>query len=228
MILTANIGLPISYGATQPETACQEEKGLMETAYQMNSWKNATTKDQRAYKASFEEMQNAFHNYVGCMFDFAEKKVLKSDVDWMSPEQACLTSQEIKNIIEASEPKQMMTPILQAHSDYRTHLKKLATEFGGKGTMTDESGKESGGLHALRLKAEEYGRLERQLNLEIESSLLAIDLMFASLKELRLAFVMHVHFQCTLQYLDKYRRALEDLRKVIQPLPDKLKDASIS
>jgi len=79
----------------------------------------------------------------------------------------------------------------------------------------------------LIAKAAAAGTIERQRKMEIDSSLLAIDLMFTSLKEMRLAFVMHVHFQCTLKYLEKYRKALEKLRKFIQPLPEKLRDASV-
>jgi hypothetical protein len=116
----------------------------------------------------------------------------------------------------------MLDPVLAAHSAYREHLEELEEKFSNQATITNKTGTE------LEQKRLNYKNLIRQQKLEIESSLLTIDMMFTSLKELRLAFIMHVHFQCTLKYLDRYRRELEELRKIIQPLPDQLRDASSS
>jgi len=251
IVLIMNISMPLSYAETAPEEECgYDYKPDYEEL--MNIWNNSEEKDQNTYKEAFEAAQTAHHNYIGCMFDFAEKQIMQSDgaqhsgtmaanllntggipvfsglVDWMSPEQACLTSQEIKNVIEASEPKQMLAPVLQAHRDYREHLQRLGNWFTVDGIVTDEEGNELAGKSGQRQMALDFSTIERNRNLEIESSLLAIDLMFTSLKELRLAFIMHVHFQCSLKYLDKYRRALEELRNVIEPLPDQLEDASTS
>ena len=238
-ILILNLNPPVSYARTEPETACNDE---YKPDYEelMHLWDNAESKDQNAYRETFEAARQAHHDYIGCMFDFAERKIMHSDgseqsgtmaanllntggipifsstIDWMSPEQACLTSQEIREVIEASEPQQMLTPILQAHSDYRDFLEDLEQKFSSKGTITDKQ------------QVLNYETFARQKNLEIQSSLASIDMMFTSLRELRLAFVMHVHFQCMLKNLDMYRRKLGELREIIEPLPDQLRDASTS
>jgi hypothetical protein len=186
------------------------------------------------------------------MFDFAEKVLLKSDgakssgtmdanslntggipifstlIDWMAPDQACLDPLELKKIIQKSEPSQMLAPMLQEHADYRDHLQKIGDEFDGSGLLTGDNGQSLSSLDTLRAKSANLGTVKRQRRMEIQSSLLAIDLMFTSLKELRLSLVMHVQFQCMLSFLQKYRKALEELRNVIEPLPALLEDASIT
>lgn len=234
-ILIINVGLPVSYADTEPEIACAEAKKLLDKAYEMEGWKEAELKDQDAYEEAFEEMQMAYHDYVGCMFDFAESEILqkkrkekKGKINWMIPEQACLDTTDLKDIIKRTDPSQMLGPILDARAKYTEHLLILGAEFDAGGIVIGEKGKKLKGLEALSAKRAHFDTLIRQRRTEIDSSLLAIDLMFTSLKELRLSFVMHVHFQCTLKFLEKYRRALEDLRDVIEPLPDQLEDASVS
>lgn len=163
-------------------------------------------------------------------------------IDWMNSEQACLGPTEITDIIRSTDPTALLGPVLQAHTDYKNHLNELGQKFNYVGKVregqtgededssdgeSEEEGRELSGAEALIAKAAAAGSIARQRQMEIDSSLVAIDLMFASLKELRLAFVMHVHFQCTLKFLEKYRKALGKLRKLIQPLPDQLRDASV-
>ncbi|MBU0705725.1 hypothetical protein KJ657_02415 [Patescibacteria group bacterium] len=249
-ILTLNIGLPISYAETEPEKACKDKKPKYDEL--MKVWSETETKNQFAYEDAFEKAQIAHHDYVGCIFQFAINEILQSEgveqsgtmaanttntggipvvsplIDWMSPDQACLTPKELKNVIQKTEPGQLLDPILQTHADYRNYLQTLGDQFKGTGVITDEDGKPVNQLAAIKIKSANLETVKRQTKLEVDSSLMAIDLMFTSLKELRLSFVMHVHFQCTLKFLDKYRRALEDLRNVIEPLPGQLEDASVS
>ncbi|MBN2307226.1 hypothetical protein JXD20_04535 [Candidatus Peregrinibacteria bacterium] len=249
-MLIVSMSLPTGYAddandpQTEPEEACNDKKPDYDEL--LTLWTEARRKNLDAYKNAFAEAQEAYHDYVGCMFEFARDKILQSEgaehsgttaanwlnvgsaIDWMAPDQACLTPQELKEAIQSSEPSQMLEPMLQAHADYREHLEKLGGKFDAEGEIIGESGKELGGLTALKNKSAQSDNLIRQRQLEIESALFAMDLTFTSLKELRLAFVMHVHFQCTLKALDLYRKALEELREVIEPLPDQLQDASIS
>ncbi len=252
--LVSNAGAPISYAQeaalTKPEIACKAKKKILDKAYELEAWGKADPKDQSDYKIAFEEMQEAHHDYVGCIFDFAEKEIMKSDgadsggsmaanltslsavpvlgsaIDWMASDQACLTNEELKEIIQNTEPSQMLKPILDAHNAYKENLNEIGKDFYLASTITNEKGEPLTGIQLLTAKS--ASTIERQRQMEIDSSLMAIDLMFHSLKELRLAFVMHVHFQCTLKFLDQYRRALENLRNVIEPLPIQLEDASIS
>ncbi|MFH0837921.1 MAG: hypothetical protein V1880_01490 [Patescibacteria group bacterium] len=225
-ILTLNVSVPISHAETEPEGACKEKKP--DYGKLMEIWSGEKIQNESAYKKAFEAAQITHHDYVGCMFDFAEKEIISSDIDWMSPNQACLTPEELKKIIRKSAPDQLLGPILRAHADYRNHLQALGDQFNGKGVITDEDGKPVNQLAAIKIKSANLETVKRQTKLEVDSSLMAIDLMFTSLKELRLSLVMHVRFQCTLKFLDKYRRALEDLRNVIEPLPGQLEDASVS
>jgi hypothetical protein len=251
-ILVINAYAPVSYAQTEPEKECQEEKDAYSESMLLKTWNEAETKDQNAYEEAFEELQIAYHDYIGCMFTFAESEILQSEgaedsgtvaantlntgalplvgglVDWMSPDQACLSDEELSTVIKKSDPSQMLDPILQAYSDYKRTLIKLGGEFDGEGKITDEAGEPLSAFDALQAKSTNIGTLKRQRQMEIDSALLAIDLMFTSLKELRLSFVMHVRFQCMLKFLDKYRRALEDLRNVVEPLPIQLEDASVS
>jgi len=156
-ILTSNASLPTSYAATEPEIACTKKKELLDKAYLMESWNEADPQDQNAYEEALEEMQMAYHDYIGCIFDFAERVILQSDgaedsgtmaantlntgaipivgglVDWMTPDQACLSKDKLKEVIQKSEPSQMLQPILDAHKDYKDHLNKLGNEFDNEG-----------------------------------------------------------------------------------------------
>lgn len=235
---------------TEPEKVCADKKPDYKKL--LEAWQKAEMKDQNAYKDAFEVAQELHHGYVGCMFEFAQNTLLKSDgneqggtidshllntgaipvvgglIDWMIPDQACLSSDELKDIIQKSEPNQMLGPILQEQTDYKNYLQTLGAAFDTEGVTTNDQNQNLSQLNQLAAKQTQIQTLKRQREQEIESSMIAIDLMFSSLKELRLSLVIHVHFQCTLQFLEKYRGVLEDLRNVIEPLPDQLQDASVS
>jgi len=227
---------------TEPELACGEKSPnyiLLEI-----EWDDVKIKNKSAYDNAFEAAQEAHHNYVGCIFEFAEKEILKSGatkqggeeayshsndlLDWMAPDQACLTPTELKKLIQNTDPSQMLKPILEAHAKYKSHLNSLGTSFASEIKTTNMNGRVLTGIKAVVEMDSAIGEAKRQRELEIISSLAAIDMAFASLKELRLSIVMHVHFQCTLKYLEKYRTALENLRSVIDILPGELRDASVT
>lgn len=242
LILTFHTAVPITYAVTAEEK-CSGKKPVYDDL--LKAWQESP-QDESSYKAAFEKAQLAHHGYVGCMFDFAERTILKSDgasdsgtmnantlntggipvfstlVDWMSPNEACLTQDELKKLVQATEPSVLLSPILKAYANYRDHLDTLGEEFDGSGIVLDSN------AETLSDKIDIVNTYSRQRKMEIQSALMVIDLMFTSLKELRLSFVMHVQFQCMLKFLEKYRKALEELRNVIEPLPALLKDASIT
>ncbi|MDH5596956.1 MAG: hypothetical protein OEY44_02535 [Candidatus Peregrinibacteria bacterium] len=243
LILTLSITLaPASLAQTsRAEESCVSKKP--DYIKLMEDWNGEKTKDNKAYKKHFDIAREAHHNYVSCMFSFAEQEILQTEAihqggtyeantpnqdtfDWMAPDQACLTPNELKWVIQGTDPSQMLQPMLNSHNAYKLHLNAIGDSYRGKAVATDENGRRLQGAEALIAFANTLGSIERQRRLEIESSLVAIDLMFTSLKELRLSFVMHVHFQCMLKYLEEYRIRLENLRKLIQPLPALLRDAS--
>lgn len=248
--LILNTSIPLSYADTEPEKACKAAKQLFEEKVQLKEWETAERKDQNTYEEVFDELRASYHDYIGCMFGYAEGTILLSDgseqsgtwnanllntgglpvlgylIDWMTPAEACLSSDELRKIVQNTDPSQMLEPILKAHSAYARSLQELGDNFGIDGVMTDEDGNDLKLLDSLFAKEKQLATITRRIKLEINNSLLAIDMMFTSLRELRQAIVIHVHFQCTLKYLEKYRKELEKLREVIEPLPDQLEDAS--
>lgn len=224
--MLVNLGAPLTLAATEPEDACASGKPDFEAL--MQKWTDAPTKTTETYKEIFEEAQEIHHNYIGCMFKFAEDQFLEAAEDWNSPEQACLTPEALKAIIQKTEPSQMLAPMLDAHSAYKDFLNEIGKNVSNSGEVKSASGQTLGGAEALIKLNAELGTVSRQRQLEITSSLVAIDLSFTALKELRLSLVMHVHFMCIMQSLEKYRKSLGELRVIINRLPSLLRDASVT
>lgn len=205
------------------------------------AWHFPSPMTDKIYLEHFKKTQIAYHSYMGCLFDFAEAKIYDTNmatsaggiqantantnvIDWMIPDQACLPPDELEKIVHQTSPEEMLKPVLQAHTDYNNYLNALVEDFLNKGKILDNAGREK----SANEKSNFITEVERNAQTEIDTAMMTIDLMFTSLKELRLAFVMHVHFQCTLKYLDKYRDTLGELRKLIVPLPGQLRDASVT
>jgi len=197
------------------------------------------------FKTYRDNAANAYHSYIECIFEFAQNTILKTGgvrqggvveantpntrlIDWMIPDQACLESTEITQIAKSTQPGQMLEPILTAYNDYRDYLDSLLKAYLKSPSETNEEGEMITGTDKFYSKTSNLTQIERELQMEIEAARVSIDIMLHSLKELRSSFVMHVHFQCTLKYLEKYRRELERLRRWIDPLPSQLRDASIT
>lgn len=194
------------------------------------AWAETKQKNSKTYNENFELAQNSYHDYIGCMFDFAEEEILQRTnkaIDWLAPKKACRDPDQTETVINRTSPSQMLGPVLQAHTDYKKYLNQLGQSYSDSGVETDSKGGLLTGTEQYMAKSAFFGNAERKRQMEIDSSLVAIDLMFTTLKELRLAFVMHVHFQCTLKYLEKYRVSLGGLRKLIMPLPGQLRNASV-
>ena len=232
LVFTFNMMVPISLAETEPEQKCADKKPNYETL--QAEWDEEETKNRKAYDKAFETAQDAYHEYVGCIFSFAEetfKKVFEpkpEEKNWNLPEKACLTPQKLKTLIQSTQPDQMLEPTLTAHNEYKAYLTKLKDDFHENGILTSESGQRYPITDALIRRQQSDYEIKRQLDLEITNSLVALDLAFASLKEFRLSTVMHVHFQCTLFYLDKYRKSVSRLRSIIEVLPGQLRDASVT
>lgn len=240
-ILILSHSFPIGLKAdelSEAESQCQEYKPKYDEI--LEKWNEG--KKLRDYEALFEQMQESHHDYVGCIFDYAESEILKTKkarfggafeantpnsfaLDWMAPDQACIEdTTEIEGIIRRTEPTTLLGPILKAHSDYDENLSELLSLYQKEG----ETNEALEGTKKFSQKSRNSQELDRQKTLEVESSLVAMDVMFHSLKELRLSFVIHIKLQCSLKFLEKYRIALEGLRKVVDKLPRKTKDASIT
>ena len=227
---------------TPAEQACEKLNPIFYQEGKITeAWSFPSALTDKTYLEHFDKTQIAYHSYMGCLFDFAEAKIYDTEmanaaggvqanttntnvIDWMVPNQACLAPAELEKIIKQTSPEGMLAPVLQAQADYKNYLNAFAKDFLNRGSILDNNGREKN----INEKSNFIATIERSTQTEIDTSMVTIDLMFTSLKELRLAFVMHVHFQCTLKYLDKYRDTLGELRKLIVPLPGQLRDASVT
>jgi len=217
---------------TAPEIECEDKKPDFDELYNnlITSLAEAKKKINKAsYSAAFEEAQNAHHTYIQCIFDFAEKKIKKFKPVMMQPDEACLSEEGLKGIIENTSPDQTLPPLLTTYNNYSQHLDSLQAlyEVEGIEDLAEDDNAFTQAAKQLKASGEILAGIKRQVALEKENALVAMDMTFAALKELRSAFVMHVHFQCMLRNLNKYNTMLMKLRTVISNIPARLKDASM-
>lgn len=237
---------------TKPEEGCEDLKpnfGIMYTDLVIQTLENDTEAETSAFNAynletydtAFNDARDAYHIYVECIFNYAEVKILGSvgaskgttqaltpnfdpgeapiigpAIEWMT-KAACIKQPELKKIKDDTSPDQMLPPLLETYNSYTDHLDKL---IGLYSVIGEEEGGED-------VKTRVIIGATRKTDTEKQNALVAMNITFASLKELRLAFVMHVHFQCILNSLDKYRKKLKDVRVIVDSLPFELQDASM-
>jgi hypothetical protein len=212
---------------TEPEKACKGKKP--DFTVLKTEWKEAGFND------VFNSSQKAYHDYLGCLFDYAESTILKRprvkgrnsylanipNIDWMDPPAACLSDDEIRKALFDTDHSQMLTPVLETHRDYKNHLESMANVYRNRQASSQTPS-------TIGERAGTAAGIERRIKSEIDSALVALDLAFTSLKELRLAFTIHVRFQCLLKHLEKYRKVLGEIRTIVVALPNKLRDASVT
>lgn len=220
---------------TAAEKACEASKPDFDALWK--EWveldpkldpKNANT-----YKEHFEKAKTAYHEYAQCMFDSAEMILLKSDASepdfpWNDPGKACLTDDERKKLIKSTDFGAIAAVLQQVHRNYSNYLRALEINYRKVGKVTNKEGKPLRGLQSYEKKIKEAKAFDILTRSELDNALLAIDMTFISLRELRLALIMHIHFQCMMKNLEKFRSYLESLRIIIDLLPSQLKDASMS
>jgi hypothetical protein len=229
---------------TKPEKGCEDLKPNFGIMYNNLDLK---TYNFEIYNTAFNDARDAYHKYVECIFNYAEVKILggvgvskgtmqantpnfdpsetpiiSPGIEWMTSA-ACLTHTELNKIIDDTSPNQMLYPLLETYNSYTDHLDKLINLY----SFLGEEGGELTLQQQLDIKTRVITSATRKTDTEKQNALVAMNITFASLKELRLAFVMHVHFQCILNNLDKYRKKLEDVRIIVDSLPFELQDASM-
>jgi len=235
---------------TEPEKACEDKKpellerldpilgfpALEELGADID--KGEIEFNYAAFEDEFEEVQEQYHKYVECIFEFAEDEILwnikgDEEIDWMSPQEACFNSGKVsgklKEIKDNTKSDVMLPPLLEIYNEYSDYLDALVILYEAKGRENAIPDEELS-LTAIDQFAEAikaYTGIDRIVKLEKENALVAMDIAFKSLKELRLAFFMHIHFQCMLNNLEKYRKWLADIRTIVEGFPLMLEDASM-
>ena len=169
------------------------------------------------FEGAFDKGNLKYHNFVECLFDESVSMTLgvinpKPDEDpkakWNTPKDACLKPVDLKKAIDASSPGVIVPQALAAYAEYRDFLAKLKTSMDGKIPEAEES------------------PLKERMDQDVQDALLGLDAAVMVLKEMRMAMVMHVGFECMLDRLDKYRQLLSNIRSLTTYLPDLLEDAA--
>lgn len=208
---------------------------------QLEDWDEIPTEDfdNLEFRVQFEKARKQYHDFVRCVFDTAVSDMLGSGAasgveqrdqgftaaapnfpDLLKPELACLTEERLTDLLTDSSPANILDVLLLSYNSYVTHLNALVNQLDRFPTVSGAT-------------VEDFPELLRQnsslkliVENEIQNALVALDTSFIALKEMRQAFVMHVHFQCMLKNLEAYRRTLESLREVISVIPGLIEDAS--
>lgn len=192
--------------------------------------------DDLQFRIETEKSKNAYHAYIECLFDKAVEVLMGSngaDTDgiasanaangpeWMKPESACLKEEKLVEVVKDSSPKNLLPYALEAYNKYVAHLKYLYALLGQHPTIDATT------VHDFSALVGRQERLKMIVETEIQESIVALDSAFIALKEMRQAFVMHVHFQCMLKNLEMYRRMMANMRTIITTLPPIIEDASM-
>jgi hypothetical protein len=232
---------------TEPEKACEKENPVLLKKAANGSFisinelgaqidKGEIEFSYAKFNEGFGEAQEQYHGYVNCIFNYAESEILGNvgisqgtiqantpTIDWMDPKAACLNTNKLIEIKNKTHPNQLLTPLLEIHAVYSDYLDALKALYESKGTETKGMGTDK-----LKAMADAYTEIDRIIESEKENALVAMDIAFKSLKELRLAFFMHVHFQCMLNNLETYRKWLEKIRVIVEGFPGMLQDCSMT
>jgi len=183
-----------------------------------------------------------YHSFVQCHFDWAENAIFKNDCsasegtwntemtfDWMKwTDINCMS--DVKEFMLATKPAELVYIISNQLSQYNSFLSQL------EGILDENKLSDIYISNALRsvdnifqareIIGTETPKVKRYLNNERSDSKYAINSAWKGLSALREAFVMHVHFMCMMKKLEKYQKALVNIRQILEDFPSRFKDAS--
>jgi hypothetical protein len=189
-----------------------------------------------SFRVEFEKARNQYHKYMNCVFNGQVANILGSSgadtsgifsanapllPELLKPESACLQASALALILNDSSPETLLQPMLTLYTEYSDHLTRLLYQSNQQ-TGSGSSGQVD--IQQLVSKNQFFGLL---VDNEIQNAIMALDSAFNEVKNLRQAFILHVHFQCMLKNLEHYRRALENLRNTVILLPSLLVNASM-
>lgn len=237
----------LAAGQSEAEKSCAEKRPdftkLMDEWFpkdKLNDLKsNQDILTNSYFQGKLEEAQEAYHSYVECIIQFAQDRVWAvaegsgsstaptlsniGSPDWNKPDEACLSPEELKKVYgQDTSANALVPPLLEAYQEYKDTLEQIVSFYDFFGVSIKGQN-----IDALSVSVSSVNALKRQVNTEVESSLVAMNTALSALQELRISFVMHVHFQCMIANLTKYRKLLEAIRTAVLDLPSRLEDASI-
>jgi len=192
-------------------------------------------------RIAFEKARTKYHDTIKCVFDVSAISVLGSTrglgdnikkdnlpdldaalADLLKPEKVCaLWPVKLTKIINSNNAETLIKPILESYNKYSAFINYILSKIESFPTISGSSS------NVLVSAYDNLDKMKLVMGNEITDSLVALDAAFGGLKELRLSFVMHVHFECMLKNLEIYRRMLASLRTIVSTLPSVIEDASM-
>lgn len=246
-LLLTQAGSALAQSVPAPEAptpkVIQDCKKLDPDFTNANKWKDPdfskpySGKFELNFRIAFEKASNQYHLYMECVFERMVEAMLGSAggdtsgifaahapnlPEFMKPESACLKEDQLATILKSGSPETLLQPLQAKYNAYVDYLNLLLNE-GRKNVTVMENGKTIpiDEINARRLF------LRTLVDNEIQDALAALHGALNSLKEMRKAFAMHIHFQCMLRNLELYRHAMENLRRVVSGLPAVIENASM-
>lgn len=215
------------YSLSPMQVSAEEEESLVVEgcASELPTYQDIVLEQSRAeldFRIAFEKARAGYHTYVQCMFAGAVDEMLGTDPELLlNPESACLAEDALSTTLKGGSPAALLSPIMSAYNEYTKYLNYLFR------LITITPGFDVNAPSDLTVQVGRRQKLRILMDNEIQNSLVALDTSFITLKEMRQAFVMHVHFQCMLKHLEQYRRFMSNLRSVVTVIPPLIEDASI-
>ncbi len=194
-------------------------------------------------RIAFEKARTKYHNAVKCVFDATTIKILGSAAgknkevkgaddmpsltkevlaELNKPDKACALIEKgtLKDILMQDGPQNLVPKVLNSYEHYADFIRYLIIKQANRPSIDTSAI----GFYELVAHAKALGLIMEN---EIQDSIVALDTAFLALKELRLSFVMHIHFQCMMKNLEVYRKMLGKLRKLVMTTPGLIEDASM-
>ncbi|MBN2095911.1 hypothetical protein JW752_00735 [Candidatus Peregrinibacteria bacterium] len=174
------------------------------------------------FRLEFERVRTQYHEYMNCVFEEATVDILGEDPKaLLQPETACQSEKKLVDVLKNSSPETLLEPLLKAYHDYADYLNRLVIQV----SANSESNVTT--MRDFDLAFQRIQQLRVLVEDEIQNGIVALDAAFQTLKQMRQAYVMHVHFQCMLKNLETYRQIMGHLREVVTIIPNVIIDCSM-
>ncbi len=200
------------------------------TSFIAQEYKAVKEKGDLGFRLVYERARGDFHEYMECLFSEAETRISGASgtavvpaytpnvADLQDPLGACLEETALNEILTATSGEEISARVQDTYAAYREYLQALLINY----QQNPELPPGSSIAESLSASSLWKSFVER----ELKDSLSAINASLEGLNDMRMAFVLHVRFQCLLKSLTRYRDMLEEMHLVAAVIPDLVDNAS--